>query len=249
VAVSDDGHRREGIFRAVSYNLFKGRHWMHLRSALPKMGAQLRAADPDVLMLQEIRGFEGSYASEGEEFSKGIELPHFAYGKNFVGKEKNHGNAIYSRFPLYEYENVDLSLKSYERRGILSCSVNVGPNDKHLHLFTTHLDLGEESRRKQLDLITKAIERIVRSDAVILAGDFNDWRLTGHAYLRERLGLREAFEDLTGVPARTFPSFHPLLRLDRMYYRGLEPVKGHVCMDGFRTLSDHLPISVDFKVT
>jgi endonuclease/exonuclease/phosphatase family metal-dependent hydrolase len=234
------------------------------------MGEALRQADPDLLLLQEIRGFDGIRIAEGLAFSEGIGLPHFAYGKNYVGKESNHGNAIYSRYPLTQYENIDLSLKKLEKRGILSSSVvppvgvceaaehpgstpSVGPAPegwfpRRLHIFTTHLDLGEESRRKQFERIAESIERIAGAhEPILLAGDFNDWRLSGHVYLRERLGLREAFEDLYGVPARTFPSVRPLLRLDRMYYRGIEPTAGKVFTEGFRLLSDHLPIAVDFR--
>jgi endonuclease/exonuclease/phosphatase family metal-dependent hydrolase len=235
------------------------------------MGSALRAADPDLLLLQEIRGFDGAHMAEGTAFSKGIGLEHFAYGKNYVGKESNHGNAIYSRYPLTQYENIDLSLRKYEKRGILSSSVvpPVGKQEaaehpeaihatettpegwlpRRLHIFTTHLDLGEESRKRQFERLAESIERIAGShEPILLAGDFNDWRLSGHVYLRERLGLHEAFEELYGVPARTFPSVKPMLRLDRMYYRGIEPISGQVFLDGFRMLSDHLPISVDFRL-
>jgi len=160
---------KDGIFRVVSYNLFKGRTWMSLRSALPQMGDALRAADPDLLMLQEIRGFDGPRIKEGSVFSQGIGLPHFAYGRNYVGKESNHGNAIYSRYPLAQYENIDLSLKKLEKRGILSSSVSLAADhdplrrdhpEKILHIFTTHLDLAEDSRRIQFERVADAIERI-----------------------------------------------------------------------------------------
>jgi endonuclease/exonuclease/phosphatase family metal-dependent hydrolase len=221
------------------------------------MGEALRAEDPDVLLLQEIRGFDGPRIREGAAFSKGIGLPHFAYGKNYVGRESNHGNAIYSRYPLAQYENVDLSLRRFEKRGVLSSSVSLAADhdplrtdrpDKILHLFTTHLDLAEESRKVQFERVATAIDRIAgEKGPVLLAGDFNDWRLSGHVFLKERLGLREAFQELYGVPARTFPSVRPILRLDRIYFRGLEPVSGRVFTEGFRLLSDHLPISVDFR--
>jgi endonuclease/exonuclease/phosphatase family metal-dependent hydrolase len=34
-------------------------------------------------------------------------------------------------------------------------------------------------------------------------------------------GFLEAFEALTGSPAKTFPSIKPLLPMDRIYVRGL----------------------------
>ena len=55
---------------------------------------------------------------------------------------------------------------------------------------------------------------------LIIAGDFNDWRELANHTLIERLGLTEVFELTSGRSARTYPSWLPLFRLDRIYVRG-----------------------------
>ena len=101
-------------------------------------------------------------------------------------------------------------------------------------------------------------------EPVIIAGDFNDWRNTLSAELRNALGVVEAFDELgtnasldgimrtlrrkasmkaTINPARTFPSALPFFRLDRIYVRGFKVESAEV-MHGslWAKLSDHAPI-------
>ena len=89
------------------------------------------------------------------------------------------------------------------------------------------------------------IEREVpRDDAVIVAGDFNDWgsRLThllGHA------GLHQFEEGRTP----TYPSRLPLAQLDHVYARGLRPLSASVPRGRiWRQMSDHLPLVAEFAL-
>lgn len=83
------------------------------------------------------------------------------------------------------------------------------------------------------------------SDApLIIAGDFNDWRMRAGHILAEGLQLREVFEHVRGKPARSFPSVLPLLRLDRIYTRGFHVQ--HAQSHGgprFARVSDHAALS------
>ena len=46
--------------------------------------------------------------------------------------------------------------------------------------------------------------------------------------LADSLGMKEAFRDHRGKPARSFPSAFPVLRLDRIYVRGFAPQTQHL---------------------
>jgi endonuclease/exonuclease/phosphatase family metal-dependent hydrolase len=131
-----------------------------------------------------------------------------------------------------------------------------------VHCYVVHLGLFEAGRRRQ----TQALISAVRASApdgepVIIAGDFNDWRNTLSAELRNALGVVEAFDELGGTPsalteimrtlrrkssvnpARTFPAALPFFRLDRIYVRGFKVDNAEV-MHGslWAKLSDHAPI-------
>src|SRR5690606_7175773 len=82
----------------------------------------------------------------------------------------------------------------------------------------------------------------------LMAGDFNDWRETITARLKKRIGTEEAFQKLHRNHARTFPSTFPMLRLDRIYFRGMRAQEAtRVNGRPWHLLSDHLPLIAQFE--
>ena len=59
-------------------------------------------------------------------------------------------------------------------------------------------------------------------------------------------GFSEVFEVLTGSPAKTFPSFKPMLAMDRIYVRGIKIHSAQILHDWLR-LSDHLGITAELE--
>jgi len=61
----------------------------------------------------------------------------------------------------------------------------------------------------------------------------------------------EVFEQVTGRPARTFPSVMPVFRLDRIYARGLAVRDARVHYAGGKTsrMSDHAALAATFELT
>ena len=69
------------------------------------------------------------------------------------------------------------------------------------------------------------------------------------SYWKIKWALSEAFLSSEGTHARTFPSFMPILPLDRVYFRGASLGKCEVLNTReLRTLSDHLPVMVELEV-
>jgi endonuclease/exonuclease/phosphatase family metal-dependent hydrolase len=218
-----------------------------MKDAIARHGA-------DLVFLQEVQGEhrlkKGRIRSWPElsqyEFLADTLWPHTAYGRNAIYEQGHHGNAILSRHPFVSWENIDVSTSSLESRGVLHGVVAV--DAKPIHVLCVHLSLFESGRRKQLKLIGERIRECVPpGEAVILAGDFNDWRGVASPILSKEVGLDEAFLKLQGRHARTFPSFLPALSLDRVYCRGLKPVRAATLREQpWASLSDHLGIEVEF---
>jgi endonuclease/exonuclease/phosphatase family metal-dependent hydrolase len=170
--------------------------------------------------------------------------PNYAYGRNAVYQNGDHGNALLSKFPFVHHRNVDVSLHGDEKRGLLYGHVEVPGSD--LHLICVHFGLTAHHRRQQLQQLCTAIHEIVPADApLVVAGDFNDWQQAIHAHLCNRTGLREVFVDSYGAAARTFPAWWPLLRLDRIYVRNVshhQPIE--LGRKPWSHLSDHVPLAV-----
>jgi endonuclease/exonuclease/phosphatase family metal-dependent hydrolase len=233
----------------VTYNIHKGfQHTRRVR-VLHWIRDALREDPADMVFLQEVLGFETAEQASQLEFLADSIWHHHAYGQNAVTSLGHHGNAILSRYPIVSSENTDISTNSVERRGILHAEVQVGA--LRLHALSIHLGLLESERRSQVRRVCHRIHRMIhRNDPVIIAGDFNDWRERASPIFQKRLGISEAYRSLHGEHARTFPSWMPALRLDRIYFRGMKALESRT-LSGPRwnRLSDHLALQavLDFS--
>jgi endonuclease/exonuclease/phosphatase family metal-dependent hydrolase len=103
----------------------------------------------------------------------------------------------------------------------------------------THLGLSIRERRTQ----ARGLMKIIGEETpFVLMGDFNDWFWPGSI----RRMLARILPDHSRY--RTFPSFRPLLRLDRIYCRP-RGILLQTWTDGrARYLSDHLPVIGDVLI-
>ena len=99
-----------------------------------------------------------------------------------------------------------------------------------------------------MDALAQYLEDIAEADSrLIIAGDFNDWRNEADDLLAQRLGLSEVFAGAGGyanAPGRSYPAKLPLLRLDRIYVRGLSVASAAVHSGSpWSKISDHAALS------
>jgi endonuclease/exonuclease/phosphatase family metal-dependent hydrolase len=84
---------------------------------------------------------------------------------------------------------------------------------------------------------------------LIIAGDFNDWNNHARQSLAEQLDLREVFESGSGSLAKSYPVNFPLLRLDRIYVRGLSVRNSAVHTQyPWNKISDHAALSANLSL-
>lgn len=213
----------------ATYNIHKGFSHFNRRMMIHELRDRLRALNADIIFLQEVIGHHKGHSTRYKnwpnipqyEFLADSTWPDFAYGKNAVYKEGHHGNAILSRYPIVLWDNEDISTHRYESRGMLHCEISIPEWRENLHCVCIHLGLFALGRQKQLSALNRRIEQLVPPQApLIIAGDFNDWRKMANRTLIKQLGLTEVFELTSGKAARSYPSWMPILRLDRIYVRG-----------------------------
>lgn len=235
--------------RVCTYNIHKGFCSMNLRFVLDELREAIRSADADLVFLQEVIGarldaqplHNGAPVSQFEYLADQV-WHHHAYGKNAVYQRGHHGNAILSKWPLLDWDNLDVSHWWFSQRGIL-----FGRLDNGVYAICIHFGLLERERRRQLQQLREIIRNKVPADApLMVAGDFNDWTLVLDRQLKA-MGLREALSDLLGRPAKTFPARLPLFRMDRIYYRNLRLRDAGVLSGGhWQRLSDHCALYASF---
>jgi len=242
--------------KALTVNIHKGFSFLNSRFVLDELRDAVRHVGADIMCLQEVLG---AHAAHARRFFDWPDMPqyeyladsiwhNYAYGKNAVYPEGNHGNALLSKFPIVRHENLDITQQGDENRGLLHCVLDTGIARK-LHVVCVHLGLSEAHRRAQLELLEACVIRRIPDDApLIVAGDFNDWRLRAHCFMATR-GFYEVFVAALGRLARTFPARWPLLQLDRIYVRNANAHQPHVLSRRpWSHLSDHAPLAAEIEI-
>ena len=239
----------------LTVNTHKGFTFFNRRFMLHSLRQAVRQAAPDMVFLQEVMGEHQLHAQRVTqwptcshyEFMADSIWDEFAYGRNAVYPYGHHGNALLSKFPILHYDNRDVSVGSDEKRSLLHCVVQPPGLARPLHAISVHLGLRESQRQRQVALLCRLLnEGIKPGDPVVIAGDFNDWRLRAHRKLLEVAGLHEVFGNGGGLPARTFPARWPLLRLDRIYVRHATAMHPTVMpRKPWSHLSDHAPLAAE----
>jgi endonuclease/exonuclease/phosphatase family metal-dependent hydrolase len=239
--------------RVLTINTHKGLAPWNRRFMLGELRDAVRTTAADLVFLQEVSGENqrrrrhADAAGPHHEFLADSLWPQFAYGRNAVYPHGHHGNALLSRFPIRSERNHDISIAGPEPRGLLHCVLDV-PDWGEVHAICVHLGLREQHRARELQLLRELITaEIPPRAALVVAGDFNDWRGRADAVLREP-GLHSAFERAGVSQPRTFPARWPLLALDRIYVRNLQVQSACVLSAlPWPHLSDHLPLLAEVK--
>jgi endonuclease/exonuclease/phosphatase family metal-dependent hydrolase len=209
----------------------------------------------DLIFLQEVQGEHKSKSeihpgwpdcSHFEHLADTV-WPHFAYGKNAIYEGGHHGNAILSKFPIEEWKNFNISTNKYEQRGVLHARLKIPGIKKQVDCMSLHLDLLKSGRKRQIESILKIIKENITSDGpLILGGDFNDWSQAISKEMEKNLSVKEAYKAIYGKYPRTYPSNFPILKLDRIYFRGGDVINAIVLKE-WKQASDHLALFAEFK--
>lgn len=245
--------------KILSYNIHKGFNRFGLKFTLHEIKEAIQSTNADLALLQEVVGENKkllrnikSWPKEPQfEFLADSIWPHFAYGKNAVYDERHHGNAILSKFPIIKNENLNISTNPFEQRGLLHCELDIpNLNHFHLHIFNVHLDLWKSGRSQQMKkIIQRAKEHIPMGSPFILAGDFNDWTQALTPHFIEHLGVYESHLESFSYHAKSFPSYFPMVSLDRIYFRKLRLLNCTTLTNQpWSQLSDHLPLLAEMEI-
>jgi endonuclease/exonuclease/phosphatase family metal-dependent hydrolase len=239
-------------FRLLTYNIHKGIGGVDRRYDLDRIVQIVNHYQPDAALLQEVD--DGVPRSRQhvqiDRLAEATGLPHAVYGRTVSLKTGCYGNAVLSRFPLVDAEEVDLTLRPKKRRGAIVTRLRlpVGAHTKTLVLANLHLGLAGIERQWQLRRLLRAecLSTFRPRTPLVVAGDFNDvWGTLGR-----RVMIPAGFTP-AGAAVPTFPAAMPLRPLDRVFYRGDLRAVRHLAgrTDLARQASDHLPIVVEFEFT
>lgn len=228
--------------RSTRYRHYVTQAWRHV---LPSRGVRntldaiaALAADYDVFAVQEADA--GSLRSARLDQVRYLaERGGFAHWQTAVNRNlgafAQHCLGVLSRHPLRLRAHHALPGR-VRGRGALEVEVQMN-GATPLRLLVTHLSLGRDSRRRQLDYLSGQVDPAVPT---LLLGDLN----CEPAELAAHPGLRGAGLRVTRI-SPSFPSWQPRRRLDHLLGNAaVEIVERRVLA---AQLSDHLPLAATVR--
>jgi len=206
-----------------------------------RIAAVLREIDADIACLQEVNARRGTLHGDQAAYLAEATGCQVILGAAPRGRRGRFANAILTRFPVTAVRAIDLAVSDYEPRAALDAELVIG--DRVLRVLATHFGLHAGERRLQANRLIAALDEPPTASqraarAVLLVGDLNEWR--GRSG-----GIRDLDRCLGPSAApRTFPSWMPVLPLDRIYADGSAVLRDvHVYRSPLaRLASDHLPL-------
>jgi endonuclease/exonuclease/phosphatase family metal-dependent hydrolase len=244
--------------KLLTYNIHKGFNVGNRDFTLRGIKKAIESVGANVVVLQEVIGHHDKYQDLFQQWPGKAHVgyladnlwPHSAYGKNAIYKSGHHGNAILSQHAFIQWENIDVSFLKSASRSLLHGVIKIEDNTQPIHIICVHLGLFSIERKRQISMLMDRIQRHVPdNEPLIIAGDFNDWRVQVDGYFKNQLHVKDVFKATHGKFAKTFPAWLPMLSMDRIYTRGIE-IKHCKILSGqpWRKLSDHLPLLAEFEI-
>lgn len=234
--------------KIMTFNIQHGLDYVNKVIDLDLFAHVIAKYEADVCGLNEVRG-EGplvDYEDQTEIIGGKLGFSRY-FGEAIKVDEANpYGNAIVSRYPFKAVETIpipDPVDKSepgyYESRCVIRAIVKI--EGKEICFLVCHMGLVTGERKNAVATLCRLVDESTLP--TIVMGDFNmepeDELLLP---LRER--LRDTAKLDEGADKATFPSDAPRIKIDYIFYKGLECKRVETIKE---VISDHLPIMAEFK--
>lgn len=232
----------------LSYNIHWGLSAFRRSEIAENISKVIHATEADIVLLQELWLPQGAMDFIVVDTLKHV-WPHQLCQATVIFPRGEQGNGILSRHEIKHWHHEKLEYQKRQNRSFLHARLWIEAEEKNLSLFCTHFGLLREERVYQAEQLCSYIEREVPADeAIIIGGDFNDWKKEMNGIFEKRVGLRDVFVEKTGLHAKTYPAIFPIFSLDRIYSRGLTVENVRVVREaGWKGSSDHLPLSAELS--
>jgi endonuclease/exonuclease/phosphatase family metal-dependent hydrolase len=254
---SSRGAATRQVIRVMTWNIHHG-EGIDRTIDVDRIAELITDEKADIVCLQEVdRGVERSKKIDVITKLSDITGMAYAFGKTIDYQGGDYGNALLTRFPIFEERNILFTdFRGAEQRGVLF--LILGIIGEEIVVANTHFDSsGKDSLRvsevRELGNILKG----AATRPMVLCGDFNDIpsSRTVTQLKEEYLDTWEAAGTWEGF---TFPADAPKKRIDYIFTKSsrkpdstsatihLRPLSARVVKS---MASDHLPLLVEFELT
>jgi endonuclease/exonuclease/phosphatase family metal-dependent hydrolase len=230
--------RADATIRVMTWNIHGG-VGIDGRFDLDRVVETIERHRPDVVALQEVDS-RRTRAPARSAFAVLREAvgEHGIEAKSIVTADGYYGQMVVSRWPFGATEVHDITVAKREPRRAIEVEIDAPAGA--FRLVAAHFGLSLSERRHQ----ARRLVAIARRHPIptVMLGDFNEWLWP--AALRGALGR----ELPARTPHATFPSWYPLLRLDRIFCWPPGAMRQSFVDRRARRVSDHLPVIADIEL-
>lgn len=212
---------------------------MQKKNSLNEVAELIKKEKPAVVGVNEIESFSPRtrFANQPRRLAASRDML-CAYGPTLkLGPIGFFGNAILSRYPIYDKTNYRLP-GSREPRCCLKTLLRI--QEGLVTVFSTHLGLNREERTGQIAELAWLVAR--EKNPVILMGDFN----CGTDQLAPLYEMLVDTGELFGARP-TYPFDNPIDRID--YILISREIKCKDLYSTYSQASDHLPVIADLELS
>ena len=219
---------------------------MDRRTRPERVANVLSAINADIIALQEVLGPGPGGGGQAADIGA-------ALGMGWVMASARHlrghqfGNVVFSRFPITNHLQHNLTWKTCEPRCLQRVEVLV--HGHTLHLYNVHLGTALLERRYQAERLASIVSDRHVGGTKLVVGDFNEWT---RGLTTTLMSSKLKSVDLSNYLKRrfTYPGLFPILHLDHIYYTGHLEILGIELPRTRLSLvaSDHLPLVADIRI-
>ncbi|MCA9561975.1 MAG: endonuclease/exonuclease/phosphatase family protein, partial [Myxococcales bacterium] len=140
----------------LTWNIHKGIGGVDRRYRPDRVTDILAHYHPDFVLLQEVDegAKRSSYHRQIDMIGEALGLRHRIYSVTHrLRSEGHYGNAILSRWPLYDEHHLDLTIGTRKKRGAIFARARVRGRlgSRTVALYNLHLGLAGSERQRQLE--------------------------------------------------------------------------------------------------
>jgi endonuclease/exonuclease/phosphatase family metal-dependent hydrolase len=236
----EEQHHAGQPIRVMTYNIHQGVD-ADMKMDLEAIVAAILAEQPDILVLNEVnrnRATNG-YTEVLSLISEKTGMP-YIFGNNYA--DGQYGNALLTKLPILEWENLHFEHNTTETRGVFRVVVETASGP--LTLYATHLDHIASPDDVRFEQVAEILSVWDHSPRVILLGDMNATPETPEIQQIYTAGFVSVLEAAGQADTFTFWNQPPVpgYRIDHIFVTSDLEI-GDTWVSQTRA-SDHLPVIV-----
>lgn len=219
------------VIRVMTYNIHRGIS-VDNKLDLDEIVETIKSSGAEIIALQEVERFSVRTRFQDQIHYIADKLSmQYAYGKSLNILNGQYGNAILSKYPIEEYEVIELPSEG-EKRTLLRARLNAFGNN--IITYNTHLGLKQSERDLQIEEIVKLT---TEDKNILLMGDFNS-KVDKLGIITENYKDCASFEN--SYNRATFDKDGLIERIDYIFVSRNFEVKLYDVLES--TASDHYPV-------